>query len=121
MTGCPKEAQAVGLPLVATASPGTVETVAPPYRHELVPENDSRAFAAAIVRLAEDRESWPERARAGREWVEDAFDWQRLADRISAIYAAAIEARRPLREPVRRSTTDRYSSRCRDQAKAFSR
>lgn len=86
-----KEAQAVGLQLVATASGGTVETIAPPYRGELVPENDAEALADRILAVLDDRPAWPQRARCGRQWVEEQFDWRRLAPRIGGLYGEALE------------------------------
>lgn len=86
-----KEAQAVGLPLVATASGGTVETIAPPYRHELVPEDDAVALADRILAVLDDRPGWGERTLGGRQWVEEEFDWRKLAARIGKLYAAALE------------------------------
>lgn len=85
-----KEAQAVGLPLVATASGGTVETVAPRHREEIVPEDDHEALAERILVLLDDRAGWPERARVGRAWVEEQFDWRHLAVRITRLYAEAL-------------------------------
>jgi colanic acid/amylovoran biosynthesis glycosyltransferase len=81
-----KEAQAVGLPVVVTDNGGTRETIPPEFRDEIVGEEDPRALAAAIDRLLERRDGWPERSRRGREFVEENFDWSRLAQRIGALY-----------------------------------
>jgi glycosyltransferase involved in cell wall biosynthesis len=87
-----KEALAVGVPIVATHSGGLPETIPPAYRHELVPENDPAALAGRIVELLSDRAAWGERARIGRTWLEQEFDWKTLGRRTSAIYAEVCGA-----------------------------
>lgn len=96
----PKEAMAAGLPVVATDSGGLPETVPPEYRHELVPEGDHEALAARIAYVLERRESWPRRAHAGREWVENQFDHERVARRTAAIYAELLDRAAERREPA---------------------
>ena len=81
-----KEAQAIGLPVVATDVGGVPETIPPPLRDELVPGGDYDALAARLTALWRDAPAWPDRARIGREWVEREFDWARLGGRLSAIY-----------------------------------
>ncbi len=81
-----KEALAVGLPLVASDNGGIPEVVPPPYREELVPENDADALADRLAAIVADRGKWQERASIGREWVESTFDWGRLAPRIASVY-----------------------------------
>lgn len=85
-----KEALAVGLPLVATNNGGTRETVPPEYRSELVPEEDPERLAHAIVRLIRTSETWQARAERGRMWVEQEFDWTRLAKRTTALYERTL-------------------------------
>lgn len=99
-----KEALASGIPLVATDSGGIAETIPPEHRHELCPPDDPAALAHRVVRLAEQRDEWPARCRLAREWVESAFDWNRLAERLVRIYedmagpaTAGSRARRPSR------------------------
>lgn len=87
----PKEAMAAGVPVVASDSGGLPETIPPGYRHELVPAGDHEALAARIAYVLERRESWPLRARAGREWVESQFDQVHVARRTAAIYAELLD------------------------------
>jgi colanic acid/amylovoran biosynthesis glycosyltransferase len=90
----PKEALAIGLPVVATDVGGLPEVVPPEHRHELVmPENPS-ALAARITDLVAERSNWPERARIGRQFVEQRFDWTQLGRRTVRIYEQAVAARR---------------------------
>lgn len=87
-----KEAQAIGLPVVATDVGGLPETIAPPLRGELVPGGAHHALAGRLIELWRDAPAWPDRARIGREWVEHEFDWSRLGGRLSAIYDEMITA-----------------------------
>jgi glycosyltransferase involved in cell wall biosynthesis len=82
----PKEALAIGLPVVATDVGGLPEVVPPEYGHELVPPDDPAALAARVGEVLADRPNWPRRARAGRQFVEDNFDWARLGERAARIY-----------------------------------
>lgn len=88
-----KEALAVGLPLVATASGGTEETLPPEFRHEIVREDDAEALADRVLSVVHDRGGWDERSRTGRRWVEERFDWRVLAGRIGTLYEEALGAR----------------------------
>lgn len=81
-----KEAQAIGVPVVATRVGGIPETFAPELRQELVPSSDHEALAAQIRRLWEDRDRWPERVARQREWVEAEFSWEKIAIRLSGVY-----------------------------------
>jgi colanic acid/amylovoran biosynthesis glycosyltransferase len=82
----PKEAFAVGLPVVATEVGGLPEVVPPEHRHELVRPDEPDALAAQIGELIVDRPNWPHRARIGRRFVEDMFDWAQLGKRTADIY-----------------------------------
>jgi colanic acid/amylovoran biosynthesis glycosyltransferase len=81
-----KEAQAVGVPLVATDTGGIAETVPPEHRPDLVPGDDPPALADAVTRLLLDPEARVERARRAREWVEREFDATALARRTVRLY-----------------------------------
>jgi glycosyltransferase involved in cell wall biosynthesis len=81
-----KEAQAVGVPLVATDTGGIAETVPPEHRPGLVPGDDPEAMATAIGRLLDDPAVRAARATRARAWVEEQFDARRLAERTVALY-----------------------------------
>ena len=89
-----KEAFAVGLQVVATANGGLPETIPPAYRSELVPEGDPLSLAKQLAALLDRRSGWPARAEVGRQWVQQSFDWRRLAPRIAGAYERAIERSR---------------------------
>lgn len=99
-----KEAQAVGVPLVATINGGIPETVAPGRRRELVPEGAPAALAERILAVARDVEGWDERALEGRRWVEAQFDSRVLAARTAQVYDRAIELRAERGVPSARSS-----------------
>jgi colanic acid/amylovoran biosynthesis glycosyltransferase len=86
-----KEAQAVGVPVVATTNGGIPETIPPEHRHELVPENDDMALAARIAAVLGDAPSWEGKARHARRWVEQNFGWEALGRRLGAVYAELVE------------------------------
>jgi colanic acid/amylovoran biosynthesis glycosyltransferase len=81
-----KEAQAVGVPLVATDTGGIAETIPPEHRADLAPGDDPAALAAAVRRLLDDPAAAVARARHARAWVEEQFDADRLARRTVALY-----------------------------------
>jgi glycosyltransferase involved in cell wall biosynthesis len=90
----PKEALAIGVPVVATDVGGLPEVIPPEYRHEIVAPDDPAALATGIGRLIGESATWPERARIGRRFVEQEFDWEQLGRRTARIYADAVAGRR---------------------------
>ena len=80
------EAQAAGLPVVASRSGGIPEGLRDGESGFLVPEGDSAAIAERVLHLARHHETWPAMGRAGRAHVEDRFDLAVLNDRLVAIY-----------------------------------
>jgi glycosyltransferase involved in cell wall biosynthesis len=88
-----KEAQAVGVPVVATRVGGIPETLPPELREELVPPDRDDALAARIIRVWEDREGWPGRVARQREWVAAEFAWDGIARRLSDVYERVLAAR----------------------------
>lgn len=81
-----KEAYSVGLEVIASRSGGLPEVTPPSRHHELVPEGDPDALAAAIEARWDARSRWAQRATDARRWVAEAFDWSVLAPRIASIY-----------------------------------
>jgi glycosyltransferase involved in cell wall biosynthesis len=89
----PKEAYARGVLVVATDCGGTAEVIVPSERRNIVPEGDPLSLARALLDVLHDPASWPERARAGRRWIEEQFDTRMLAGRVTDVYESAIDAR----------------------------
>jgi glycosyltransferase involved in cell wall biosynthesis len=101
-----KEAQAVGISVVATDTGGMAETFPPEHRADLVPGDDPDALAERVIRLASDRDARRVRTEVARAWIEREFDAGVLARRTLALYedltasrpssdVAAVRAGRP--------------------------
>jgi colanic acid/amylovoran biosynthesis glycosyltransferase len=84
-----KEAMAMGLAVVATRHGGIPELVEDGSSGWLVPERDVEALASRLQAVTDAPGSWAAISRAARHRVEEAFDRERLNDRLVAIYAAA--------------------------------
>jgi len=92
LPNAPLEAQAVGVPVVAYAATGTVDSVRQGETGVLVPVGDVDALAAAIVSLAGDPQRAAAMGAAGQAWVAEAFDQQRLWARLAAVYRDGLAA-----------------------------
>ena len=79
------EAQAAGLPVIASRVGGIPETVGP-SAGLLVPPGDPSALADAVVRLLDRPGEWQTMGRSGRSHVEMAYDQEKLLDRLMGIY-----------------------------------
>jgi colanic acid/amylovoran biosynthesis glycosyltransferase len=86
-----QEAQASGLPVLATDHNGFSESIAPGRSGFLVPERDATQLAARLVYLLERPELWPEMGRAGRRHVEENYDITNLNRRLVELYREARE------------------------------
>jgi colanic acid/amylovoran biosynthesis glycosyltransferase len=84
-----QEAQAAGLPVVATEHGALPEGMLPGRSGFLVPERDVKALAERLEFLMAHPEWWPEAGRAGRAFVQDRYDIRRLNDRLVTIYGRA--------------------------------
>jgi len=89
------EAQAAGLPLIASLHAGIPEAVPPPNREWLAREGDARDLADKLFSLASHPECWPAISRCGKEWISRHFS---LQDEVNAylhlfkVYTAAPRA-----------------------------
>jgi colanic acid/amylovoran biosynthesis glycosyltransferase len=84
------EAQASGLPVVATNHNGFPETVAPENARFLVSERNPDALAKALISLIEHREAWPPIAARGRAHVERHYNAQRNTRRLLELYERLV-------------------------------
>ncbi|MFM1769436.1 MAG: hypothetical protein RJA22_1965 [Verrucomicrobiota bacterium] len=84
------EAQAMGLPVVASRIGGIPESVAEGESGFLVSERDPEALARALGGLLERSAEWPALGRAGRAFVEANFDLRRLQDRLVEYYEGLL-------------------------------
>lgn len=86
-----QEAQACGLPVVATQHGAFPEGILAGKSGFLVPESDVEALAGRLGFLVEHPEAWPVMGRCGRAFVEKHYHIQRLNRQLAGIYAKAIE------------------------------
>lgn len=83
------EAQASGMPVIASDVGGIPETVAP-GAGRLVAPGDAAGLAEAIRELMEAADEWPAMGTAGRRHVEERYDQEVLLDRLVELYRAAM-------------------------------
>ncbi len=96
--GLPKvllEAMAAGRPVIATDVPGCREAVVEGRNGFIVPPRDPEALAAAIGRLAGDRDLRRQMGIAGRMLAESEFSTRRVVAETLSVYAdVAADAER---------------------------
>lgn len=80
------EAQATGMPVVATKSGGIIDAVADDRTGLLVREGDPQALASALERCLTDGELYRRLSDAARPWVTERFDLRRQAARLEDLY-----------------------------------
>jgi L-malate glycosyltransferase len=84
------EAQACGVPVVASNIGGVPEAVADGVGGILVPPCDPDALASALLRLLEDPALREQMGQAGRTYVEEQFDWQKNIEQMEAVYYGLV-------------------------------
>ena len=85
-----QEAQASGMPVVATRHNGFPESLIDGTTGFLVPERDADALAERILHLIEHAAEWPRMGRAGREFVEAHFDTAKLNRQLLDLYQGIV-------------------------------
>ena len=93
------EAMAAGVAVVASNSGGIRHALPGSLRDELVAEDDPSALAHRMLAVLDDPDP-ADRARRGREWVEERYSQETLARRLASLYgelagAPDARARRP--------------------------
>lgn len=83
------EAQACGVPVVASRFGGFPEVVRDGETGLLVPPQDPEALAAALRELLADDDRRKQMGQAGRLWVRENFHWERVAERVLQAYRQA--------------------------------
>jgi colanic acid/amylovoran biosynthesis glycosyltransferase len=87
------EAQAAGLPVVATTHADIPYVVAAGKSALLAPEGDPAALAECLTSLLGCPERWPEMSRAGRRHVEHEHDVRTTAAGLEETYFALMKER----------------------------
>lgn len=80
------EAMAMGLPVISTQHSGIPELVENGVSGFLVPERDVEALAEKLGYMIEHPEVWQKMGQAGRAYVEEHFDINKLNDQLVEIY-----------------------------------
>jgi glycosyltransferase involved in cell wall biosynthesis len=88
----PLEAMACGVPVVASAVGGQLDTVADPGTGRLVPPRDPEALARAVAGLLADPAAREARGAAGRRRVLSRYGWGRVAAATEAAYCEVLDA-----------------------------
>jgi phosphatidylinositol alpha-1,6-mannosyltransferase len=83
------EASATGLPVVAGDSGGAPDTVLDGETGYVVNGRSEDQIAERISELLLDPDKAAEFGRRGRAWVEQAWRWDVIADRLSELLASA--------------------------------
>lgn len=87
---CILEAQAAGMPVIASEHCDIPEATVPGGSALLSPERDVAALAANLERLLERPEEWEAMGRAGRAHMESQFDVRRQGARMADLYDEAL-------------------------------
>ena len=88
---CLLDAQASGLPILATTHCDIPEVTVPGRSALLAAERDAVALAENLERLLAHPEEWPAMGRAGRAHVEAEFDVRRQGERMAELYDRALK------------------------------
>lgn len=87
-----KEAMAMGLPVISTVHGGIPELVEDGISGFLVPERDADAIAEKLSYLVSHPQVWADMGRAGRAYVEQHYDTNKLNDELVEIYQQLLSA-----------------------------
>jgi colanic acid/amylovoran biosynthesis glycosyltransferase len=79
------EAQAYGIPVIATRHGAFPDSVVEGRTGFLVPERDVDRLSKTIEELIQTSEVWPQMGRDGRTFVEEHFDAQKLNRKLDSI------------------------------------
>jgi colanic acid/amylovoran biosynthesis glycosyltransferase len=85
------EAQAVGLPIVATATGSVDEVVIDGGSGFLAPPGDVESLSIELERVVDTPGSWPGMGRKGRAYVEHNYDIRVLNMRLTDMYDALLD------------------------------
>lgn len=101
----PLEAMAAGVPVVATAVGGLIDTVVHARTGLHVPPRDADAIATAVATLLADPAGRAELGRAGAARVRSRYTWDRVAADTERVYRRMLSRRRVERRSTRGAAT----------------
>lgn len=84
------EAMAMGIPVVSTYHSGIPELVADGVTGILVPERDVCAIVAAVEKLIDNPQLWPEMGMAARERIEREYNARILNQRLAQLLGGQV-------------------------------
>jgi colanic acid/amylovoran biosynthesis glycosyltransferase len=90
-----QEAQATGLPVVATLHNGFPDSIMDGHTGFLVPEKDPQALFEKLLQLAGNEQLCREMGRDGRHFVEKNFDSEQIGQQLKALYDQLLAGARP--------------------------
>jgi len=89
------EAQAAGLPVIASLHAGIPEGIPPTNREWLVRENDPQDLADKLYILANQPDRWPAISRAGKDWITRHFSLHGEVDAYLSIFKELLPVSKP--------------------------
>lgn len=92
------ESMACGVPLVGTNVGGIPELISDGETGVIVPPRDPAALADGVCRVLEDGEFATRVSSAARLRAVEQFGWDRIAERMEAVYASAMERHSKVRK-----------------------
>lgn len=90
------EAQAIGVPVVASRVGGVVEVIEDGKNGLLVFPKDDEGLAQAVLKLVEDQGLCQRLSEAGRRSVEEKFTLEKMAQETLSVYREALDKKRIL-------------------------
>jgi len=90
MGRCLLEAQALGVPVVATKVGGVPDIVRNNVTGILVPPRNSQALSEAVIKLLKDKPLRKNMSKQGKKWVDKKFSVEVMVEKLSDLYQELI-------------------------------
>jgi len=84
-------AHSFGRPVVATTVGGLAEVVQEGSTGFLVPPDDERFLAGAILKALDDPQKAERMGAAGKRWVEEHYSWRGIAGQVAQLYRGMVQ------------------------------
>lgn len=88
---CLLEAQALGVPVVATKVGGIPEVVKDGITGILIPARNPKAMSEAIINLLKNKSLRKNMSEEGRKWIDNRFSAESMVEKISDLYEELIK------------------------------